>query len=275
MKAIKHIGTCKLCGKVGDMSPEHVPPKNAFNKTDVMILPFDEVLKTVCNVDGRLPWDTKGLKGERQQGGHKKYCLCQSCNNNTGQWYMRAYTDLAKTIHTIIVEKNLEVGSAYSFTIKNVYPLRIYKAMMTMICDINSNCLGDENLRKFLMNKEDTDFDNSQYSLYMYMVSPQMPRLNGLSAIGNLYNPNESVLVSEMSSYPIGFALYLNKPDSYNPFGLNIDEFSKYSYNDKFDIQFVGIPYCDINIQFPADYRSKDDIIQCILQTEKQMSENK
>ena len=103
----------------------------------------------------------------------------------------------------------------------------------------------------------------------MYLVSTQMPRVNGLSGIVSLENVEEAVLVSEMASYPIGFALYLKKPDNYSPFGLNIDEFARFDYNAKCNVQFMGMPYLDINTQFPADYRSKDDIVKCIENNEK------
>lgn len=267
MKTLKHPGICKLCGEFKDMSPEHIPPKNAFNSNSVKVLPFEEVIKTISGADGRMPWDTHGLRGILQQGGYRKYCLCHSCNNNTGQWYMRSYTDLAKTIHTMIVSEKLSVGSSYSFVIKNLYPLRLYKAMMTMMCDINNNCFGDEYLRQFLLNKEADDIDTSKYSLYMFMVSTQMPRINSVSGILDINNPNDAVLVSEVASYPIGFALYLDKPQNYIPFGLNVDNFATFNYNTKCDIKFVGMPYLDINSQFPADYRSKEDIIECIEST--------
>lgn len=264
MKAVKHPGICKLCGEFKELTPEHIPPKNAFNSSNVVVLPFEEVVKVMAGADGRMPWDTKGLKGKIQQGGHKKYCLCRDCNNKTGSWYMRSYTDLAKTIHTMINQEQLSVGNAYSFTIKNLFPLRIYKAMITMMCDINNDCLGDDNLRRFLLNKEDQNIDTSKYSLYMYLVSTQMPRINGVSAIVNINNAKEAVLVSEMASYPIGFALYLNKPESYTPFGLNVDMFASFDYGTKCDLHFAGMPYLDINSQFPVDYRSKDDIVKCV-----------
>ena len=261
MKALKHPGICKLCGELKDMSAEHIPPKNAFNSNKVTVLPYEEVVKTLSGVDGRMPWDIQGLKGSIQQGGHKKDCLCHSCNNNTGQWYMRSYTDFSKTIHTMIVSENLLVGSSYSFVIKDIYPLRLYKAMMTMMCDINNDCFGDEMLRQFLLNKEDKNINISKYSLYMYLVSTQMPRISGVSGIVNINNVKDAVLVSEMASYPIGFALYLDKPESYTPFGLNVDKFSMFDYDVKCDMKFVGMPYLDINSQFPVDYRSKDDIV--------------
>lgn len=274
MRALKHLGICKLCGELKDMSPEHIPPKKAFNSNKVTVLPFEEVIKTMAGSDGRMPWDIQGLRGSIQQGGYKKYCLCHSCNNNTGQWYMRSYTDLAKTIHTMIGSENLSVGSSYSFKIHDLYPLRLYKAMMTMMCDINNNCFGDEQLRQFLLNKESNDIDTSKYSLYMYLVSTQMPRINSLSGIFNIHNPNNSIMVSEVNSYPIGFALYLEKPQKYIPFGLSVDGFVSYDYNTKCDIQFVGMPYLDINSQFPADYRSKEDIIECVESTEKVKDNN-
>ena len=171
----------------------------------MVVLPFEEVIKTMAGEDGRMPWDTQGLKGTVQQGGHKKYCLCRECNNNTGSWYMREYTDFAKTVNAMIQQESLSVGNSYSFVIKNLYPLRIYKAMMTLMCDINNNCFGDELLRRFLMNREEKRINTSKYSLYMYFVSTQMPRISGLSGIVNINNLGENVLVSEMSSYPIGF----------------------------------------------------------------------
>lgn len=269
MKAVKHPGECKLCGKMKELTAEHIPPKNAFNSSNVVVMPFEEVMKTLTGANGRTPWDTKGLKGTVQQGGHKRYCLCRECNNNTGSWYMRAYTDFAKTVNAMIQKEGLTVGNAYTFTIKNLYPLRIYKAMMTLICDINNRCFGDEKLRQFLVDKDDKNIDISKYSLYMYFVSTQMPRISGLSAMGSVTDMSSFVLVSEIASYPIGFALYLNKPENYMPFGINIDMFASFDYDTKCDLQFKGVPYLDINSQFPADYRSKDDIVKCVDNTEK------
>ena len=269
MKAVKHPGTCRLCGEFKDLTPEHIPPKNAFNKSTITLLPIEEVCKTLASTDDRMPWDIQGLKGKLQQGGHKKYCLCRTCNNNTGNWYMRSYTDFAKTINFMIQSENLQPSSSYSFTIKDLYPLRIYKAMMTMICDLNNNCFGDSELRDFLMTKDSNKINNSKYSLYMHLVSSQAVRMGGLSAIVNIDNPKNPVLVSEMSAYPIGFALYIDKPEGYTPFGLNIDCFATFNYDDKCEIRFNGVPYLDINTQFPIDFRSKDDIIQCISKNEE------
>ena len=270
MKALKHPGICKICGQYKEMSPEHIPPKNAFNSARVKIYPFEEAIKTATGKDGRLPWDTEGLRGTIQQGGHKKYCICHSCNNNTGQWYMRSYTDLAKTINAMLVENKAIPNQSYSFSILELYPLRIYKAMMTMICDINNDCFGDSLLREFIMNKTSNSIDKNRYSMYMYLVSDHMPRMNGLAALLSANEKHSIVLVSEIAYYPIGFALYIDKPKEYVPFGLNIDSFLDFKYDDKCEIAFYGIPFLDINSHFPADYRSKEEIIECIKANEQE-----
>ena len=264
MRAIKHPGECKICGQFKELTAEHIPPQNAFNSTNVIVFPFDEVIKTITNVDGRMPWDTQGLKGTVQQGGHKQYCLCRECNNNTGSWYMRTYTDFAKTLNAMINQEDLTVGDSYSFVIKDIYPLRLYKAMITLICDINNKCFGDDKLRQFIMNKTSNSIDTRKYSLYMYLVSSQMPRINSLSAIVRTDCAKEPILVSEIALYPIGFALYLDKPENYTPFGINIDIFASFNYDKKCDLKFAGVPYLDINTQFPIDYRSREDIVKCI-----------
>lgn len=112
-----------------ELTAEHIPPKNAFNSTNVIVLPFEEVMKVMAGAEDRMPWDTRGLNGRTMQGEHKKYCLCLECNNSTSSWYMRAYTDFAKTVNAMIQQKGLTVGNSYSFTIKDLYPLRIYKAI--------------------------------------------------------------------------------------------------------------------------------------------------
>ena len=111
---------------MSELTQEHIPPKNAFNSSTIKIFPFEETIKTVSRSDLRMPWDTEGLNGSLQQGGHKRYCLCRSCNNNTGQWYMRSYTELANTINAIILNNHAITGKVYSLEIDDIYPLRIY-----------------------------------------------------------------------------------------------------------------------------------------------------
>jgi len=80
----KKFGKCHLCGKVGELSFEHVPPRKAFNEKPVVKAKFDEVL-------GLGP-DAQ-IKGPVQQRGMGDYTLCLKCNNDTGSWYGRSFVD--------------------------------------------------------------------------------------------------------------------------------------------------------------------------------------
>ena len=273
MTACSHIGKCKLCGKEENLTFEHVPPKTAFNSFPVKMYSFDEAIQVLNGAAGRKPWDFDGLYGKINQRGSGDYYLCHQCNNTTGAWYMSEYVKLSKIIHNMIIDKNLRPGNKYSFKILSIYPLRLFKAIMTMFCDINNDCFGDEQLRTYLLEKESTSLDLNKYKVYLTLVTPQMRRIQGCTAMGNLYQ-KDPVILTEVASYPLGCILCIDKPDWFTPTGLLINDLATYSYNDKGDLKIAGIPYLDINSQFPADYRSKDDIVKCVENTEKVM-ENK
>lgn len=273
MKARVHLGKCKLCGKNENLTYEHVPPQTAFNSFPVKMYSFDEAVQALTGVNGRMPWDFEGLYGKINQRGSGDYYLCRQCNNNTGSWYISEYVKLTQIIHSMIVDNKLEPGNKYSFEILSIYPLRLFKAIMTMFCDINNDCFGDEQLRTYLLEKESTNLDLNKYQVYLTLVTPQMRRIQGLSAMGNVFQ-KDPILLTEVASYPLGCILYIDKPDWFTPTGLLINDLATCSYNDECNLEIVGIPYLDINSQIPADYRSKDDIIKCIENTEK-ATENK
>lgn len=249
-------GICKLCGQKKKLTFEHVPPDSAFNSAPVKEFSPEVTVDMMTGAGGRKPWDFSGFKGKVNQRGGGGYYLCCDCNNNTGSWYISEYVKLANTFHHIITSNALETGRTCSFHLKDIYPLRVFKAIMTMYCDINEGCIGDDQLRKFLMNKESADFNSEKYKVYIYMVSPGMRRISGIS---NMFVDGIGlVMTSEVGSYPIGTILCINKPDTYTPAGLLLNSFAEFGYNDKCDVDICGIPYLEINTLFPVDFRSKD-----------------
>lgn len=85
----KKPGMCRICGKKGDLSFEHVPPQSAFNKTTVIEYTLES-------------WTTKRkVKGKQRQGGVGEHTLCEQCNNDTGSWYADEYVKWAKTAFDI------------------------------------------------------------------------------------------------------------------------------------------------------------------------------
>lgn len=95
-------GICKLCGKYGKLTFEHVPPASAFNNTAVLNYPPEVTVEMLSGSNGRMPWDFSGLSGKVNQCGAGGYYLCNECNYNTGKWYISEYVKLANTFHEII-----------------------------------------------------------------------------------------------------------------------------------------------------------------------------
>lgn len=260
-KKLKY-GKCKLCGEVTQLTFEHVPPNKAFNSQRVKRFGSDEVIKLMAGADGRLPWDYSGLKGEFQQKGSGDYYLCRKCNNNTGSWYMRDYIVFANTMALVQQNFNSKGIKNCNFWIDDIYPLRIFKAIMTMFCDINFSCFGDEKLRQFLMNKENNDFDTKKYTVSMYLNGTTSSRMLGINAVH--VNGIGTLVLSEVSHFPLGFLLYIDKPEGFKPPGIVINDFAKIKYNDKQKTSFWGLPIYEINTNFPADFRTKNEIKDCI-----------
>lgn len=261
--AKNNIGKCKLCGKTTILTFEHVPPNKAFNFQTVTSYSVEDFFVLLSGKDGRMPWDFSDLKGTFKQKGAGDYYLCNECNNNTGSWYMADYVDLTKILSNMIANESLEIRKRYHCAINKIKPLNIYKAIMTMFCDINCECFGDEQLRNFVLNKESTNLDLNKYSIYIYLVDPNMQRRIGLTV---MYKSNVGIVsLSEVSSYPLGATLYIDKPDKYKAEGVLINNFVNKHYDEICDVEIIGIPYLQINSLFPVDFRSKEEIIGTLI----------
>lgn len=68
-------GKCYICGRIGKLSFEHIPPRKAFNERPVIKAQFEELV-------GLGP--DEPITGQIQQRGRGEYTLCPRCNNNTG-----------------------------------------------------------------------------------------------------------------------------------------------------------------------------------------------
>src|SRR5579871_2531124 len=126
-------GKCRLCGVLGPLSWEHVPPKAAFNKYPVVRATIEQML---------TPGEWDGTSGTVQQRGSGAYTLCEKCNNNTGTWYGTEYAEWAKQG----LERLLRVPHedcdhlAVSFRGR---PLRFLKQVITMSFSANGESFAD------------------------------------------------------------------------------------------------------------------------------------
>lgn len=259
------IGKCRLCGEIKKLTFEHVPPETTFNNYSVSILSAEQLINQVANPD-ILPWDFSEAKGKIQQRGRGGYYLCGDCNSKTGQWYVPEYSKFVHAIHLAMQEVATQEFGALGIKMKGIRPLPIFKQIMTLFCDINEGMMGDYSLKDYLLNKSSKDFNKGRYHLYMHIHSGSVERMNGIMIqfIGGI----GMITLSELSTYPVGFTLYIDKPDFYKPEGVEITLFSDFDYNDERDLE-ITIPKLESNIFFSGDYRTKEEIEHTISENDE------
>lgn len=293
----KEVGFCALCGTYGDLTYEHIPPKAAFNSAPAKMYTGTELLKKEA---GQMPWDVQGLTYVNRQKGAGKYSLCEKCNNDTGTWYGAAYHDMAQRTATAL--HHPEIMSSKGLSVKDVYPLRFLKQILSMFCSVNdykSLCayanpvqvpnreqlsplfqnmvasqeslyeasLLTNELRQFVLDRDAVGLDKTKFKVCMYLTKSPLLKLNGISAAIHI-EENTYDIVSEITAAPFGFLLYFNPSENLKCPGADITSFADVGYNDRGEINFP-LHILEMNTYFPTDYRSKDEIEKAIAEGDK------
>ncbi|MBR4014081.1 MAG: hypothetical protein IKJ00_07285 [Clostridia bacterium] len=255
----KHYGKCALCQIEGELSFEHIPPQSSFNSSPAKPVTGDLLMLD----DDRMPWETDGLPYSNQQRGMGKYSLCKSCNNLTGTWYGDDYKLMAHIIdHALsqLINPNVK-----GIGIREIHPLRFIKQVLSMFCSLNNNDDSRfESLRKFVLDRDAVGLDKQKYKLCMYFTKSNIIKYAPLSVLLRMGNDQyESIALSEITAYPLGFILYFDPSATWEYEGIDITGFSDCAYNDEASVE---MPLCikEVNDIFPAHYRSKEEIIECV-----------
>lgn len=283
----KHCGQCALCGREGELTYEHIPPKSAFNSNPTKLYTGDKLIQ---NGD-RLPWDVQGLTYLSQQQGSGLYSLCKDCNSKTGTWYGSAYREIAHIIaHSLQANKD---STFHGIGIKDVYPQRFIKQVLSMFCSVNdhealkafanpvqvnhtqtlsplfqmlidaqqglfeASQLMDE-LRAFVLQKDAVGLDKDKFRVCMYATRSPLRKLTGMTSAMDIHETSYVVL-SEITAEPLGFLLYFNPPKDFEHTGCDITAMADLGYDDKTSIE-IPLQIFEMNTYFPNDYRSKKEI---------------
>src|SRR5665213_4418802 len=110
-------GPCHICGRVRELSYEHVPPESAFNSNRVWVARGDLLFKG-------LPAALANAK--QQQRGAGGYTRSGECNNDTGR-YSRAYAEWATQAIELLLKVPGQIDLAYPF---RIFPLRVMKQII-------------------------------------------------------------------------------------------------------------------------------------------------
>ena len=228
-------GRCSLCGSIGKLTFEHVPPKTAFNDNPIYFQDYDRMFNERSFLYG---------KKIRLNQGFGSYTLCPSCNNNTGNWYAKDFAEFARFgMRDIHVSKLLGLNKFVTGR-HHIAPLNILKQILTMFMSADkSGCLlNDKELTRFILDKDSQDFPK-KYNVYVYSTLSSIKRLMGYSIV---YDPNLGICKwSEINFQPYGYVLTedSNPPDSDM---YSIRYFSNFKYDYKIDI-LMKTPFLNVN----------------------------
>lgn len=261
-------GYCHICQKYKNLTFEHIPPYKAFNYLPAKSIEGDEAIRLIGE-KGRMPWDTTGLKYKSKQRGMGIYSLCESCNNLTGTYYGDEYIKFAKTIAKLLFDNNIKEKKSIGISIENVYISRIAKQVLSMFCSIYSGFTKKYSFVKELILDKDKTLDNfSQFRITMFLLKEYKIGYTGLNAM--CLSDGTIKTVAEIDAYPLGFILELEPTGK--PSDADITNFLSHKYNEKFNVDF-GLNIRERNIMFPTDFRTKEEIIACIKQNQKEYKE--
>jgi hypothetical protein len=268
----KKHGHCKICGSYGQLSFEHIPPKAAFNNERFY---YQTELNKLIEREFKEPeeyfeFPSKGKYSRKMQGGMGAYTLCQKCNNLTGKWYAANYVDYAHQVMSILLKSN---GKTSLFYPTFFFPLRVIKQVVTMFFSIKHYGFNKNHpdVVKFILNKESRELPKN-IRVFTYFNLVGQPRRIADMVLGNI-SSHRITKIDELTFPPFGYVMTI---DSESPDDrlTDITYYSDYRYNDfidfyqRFNTLPTYLPY------IPADYRTKDEIIDGIRKSKKTDANN-
>lgn len=245
MAKVKPVGACRLCGKIGPLSREHIPAKGAFKGR-----PYRMHVQT-----GEQVFQRQG--GKVYQRGFHAPVLCEECNKKTGSWYGEEFAGWSRWGLELLDAMRLRpIPDVPGYT---GHPLRIAKQVLsTMIAASSPDLTATRpDLVPFVLNKESTAPARS-IKLTTYLCPSSTGRSTGLAFALQAGIPEPHWLV-EFALPPFGYVLTISgEPLDDRP--VDISWFTACEYNERRSVDLPHIPVLPTHEPFPGDYRSKDEI---------------
>jgi len=240
-------GPCHICGKIGTLSFEHVPPKKAFNSY--------RVIKGNWQDEITLGPDAK-IKGPIEQKGAGFYTLCERCNNITGHWYGHRFVDWCYLAMELLGKTDGQPSHTY---LSEIYPLAIIKQIITMIFSVNRHNFRDMHPERvhFVLNR-DEQYLSPRYKVYVYYNLKGRLRYSGTAGLFDI-RTGKVYVFSEITFPPFGYVMTIES-DPPDPRLANITHFARYGYNEIGEMS-TNIPVLETHLAtLPGDYRTRAHI---------------
>lgn len=233
-------GNCALCGEFKKLSFEHVPPVAAFNSKPIFIQSHEHLTDQSSYVFGKKSRSNKGFGG---------YTLCETCNNNTGDWYARDFAEFAHQGMEIIQETEPQ------YIIKGIYkikPLNVIKQILTMFmsADKSGHLQSQKDLVEFLLNKKSVGMPE-KYGIHLYSTLSPKKRMMGYSVV---YDPKLGVQKwSEINFQPFGYLLAEESKPAHKHM-CDITNFGNINYDKELSVE-ISTAYLNVESPWIGTYK--------------------
>ena len=211
-----NLGQCHICGEMGKLTFEHIPPRKAMNN------------KPICIYDGNALL-SKNITYLNSQRGNGKFSLCEKCNNITGSWYAESYIEAANNITSWLESNTLPNDQEVYLEFSDFNALAFTKQVIAMFCSlIPYECVHSLGMDALLLDKEDNAIDSSRFDIRMFIT----PMKNAFFTTGKqsyLFADGSKADLVIMSVKPFAFILNLN-PEIEMNLGYSLKAFLNESY---------------------------------------------
>ncbi|QIE59301.1 hypothetical protein G5B37_06905 [Rasiella rasia] len=231
-------GTCRICGKFGKLTFEHVPPQSAFNTYPVFFQ------KSVHLHDKNSPLYGKRIRSNQGAG---DYYLCKSCNNLTGSYYGESYKKFAY-MGMMALTNRVWASKVITFEYA-IQPLNILKQVLSMFMSIDTSdqLLNLEGLSKFLLDKDSQALPENIRVFVYHTATKQVRNGWGMARTEKGFH-----ILGEITYPPFGLVYALNSEPTRNDF-FEITDFKNYVFNQTVQASLT-IPFLTPKTYIPGLY---------------------
>lgn len=230
-------GRCKICGNVGELTFEHLPPRGAFNQ--------DSVILHSLNYIADQSYQSARKKPERRHNkGLGEHSLCGSCNSFTGGEYGDTYISFAgQAMGLVDVGTNLR--SIYIPF--HVQPLNVLKQVVSMgMTGSSSGAMRHPDLARFLLDPRSRQFP-TDYECYVYLVKlDSAARYCTEKAMFNTETGAMDHILVEFALPPLGCGVIQRNTE--RPSGVRAENLCSINHFARFDRNVWTTVYLEVPI---------------------------
>lgn len=198
-------GICQICGKLGEMSFEHIPPQSVGNIHRSKTYSIPTIVEKTNHFDIT---QRDGVRYRQQQQGSGFATICNDCNSYLGAHYVNEFkTFYCATAQLFSDETVIESANRIHLETDKANVLALFKHMISNLCATTQpGTMLD--CREFLLDCESNAFPK-HYRLFIYAVPDKKSPIvtTGWMHVNMSRKFTSYYTVAHVAMFPVGFAL--------------------------------------------------------------------